>query len=184
MTARVVSVKIASLLMLGMAVLLSACGWHLRGTLTLPEGLNSVYLHSESDAQLLGRTMEQLLVANQVGIAERQAAAQLIIKLLDFTEDRRVVAVGDNTLVTEYELIATADFSVENARGEVILPPSDVSVIRAYQFDQDNVLGMAEEQQLILQEMRREIAQQIIRRLRFLDLQNEPDIPAESLRPY
>lgn len=182
MSTRAPSLKIAYLLMVGLTVLMSACGWHLRGTLTLPEGLDSVYLQNDSNAQVLGRTLERLLAANQIQIAERPAAAQVIIKLLGFEEDRRVVAVGDNTLVTEYELIATADFSVETARGEVVSPPSAVSVIRAYQFDQDNVLGMAEEQRLIMEEMRRDIAQQIIRRLRFLDLQDESGNSPASLR--
>ncbi|MCW8195054.1 hypothetical protein F6455_09675 [Proteobacteria bacterium 005FR1] len=164
----------------GAALLLTACGWHLRGTVTLPEGLDSVHLNNLSDAQLLGRTLEQLLVANGVELS-RPASAQLTINLIDYEEDRRVVAIGDNTLVTEYELIATADFSVEDSEGGIILPPSDVSVIRSYQFDQDNVLGMEEEQQLILTEMRREIAQSIVRRLRFLNL--EPNAPAAALQP-
>jgi LPS-assembly lipoprotein len=171
----------AALLACCAALLLSACGWHLRGTLAMPEGLDSVYLNNQSDAQLLGRMLEQLLVANDVTVATSPAAAQLVISLLNYQEERRVVAIGDNALVTEYELIATADFSVEDSKGETVLAPTDVSVIRAYQFDQNNVLGMAEEQELIQQEMRREIAQQIIRRLRFLDMQNEPKVSAAAL---
>lgn len=173
----------SALFALGATLLLSACGWHLRGTLTLPEGLNAVHLNNLADAEILGRTLEQLLVANDVEVTPRATAAQLIISLINYEEERRVVAIGDNTLVTEYELIASADFSVEGAKGEIILPPTDASVVRAYQFDQDDVLAMAGEQELIFEEMRREIAQNIVRRLRFLDLQDQQDVPAAALQP-
>lgn len=160
-----------SLFLIAAALFVSACGWHLRGTLTLPEGLDKVYLNNQANTQVLQRTLSELLVANQVTLANSPGAAQLLINILSYDEDRRVVSIGDNTLVTEYELIAEADFSIEDAQGNLVLPESEVSVIRAYQFDQNNVLGKAEEERLIQTEMRRELAQQIIRRLRFVDLQ-------------
>lgn len=158
--------------------LVSACGWHLRGTLALPEGLDRVYLNSQPDARVLSGMLQDLLAANQVDVVDSPAAAQMVINLLSYREERRVVSIGDNTLVTEYELIAQAEFSIEDAQGNTVLPPSDASVVRAYQFDQDNVLGKAEEERLIREEMRRELAQQIIRRLRFLNLENEASAPA------
>lgn len=161
-----------SLVFFATLFLLSACGWHLRGTLTLPEGLDRVYLDDDADGEALLDTLDELLTANEVRVADQPTTAQLVINLLSFEEERRVVAVGGNTLVTEYELITEATFSIEGSQGEVLLPPSDLSVIRSYQFDRENVLGMVEEQSLIQNEMRRELAQQIVRRLRFMNLQN------------
>lgn len=160
------------LLLLGLLGL-TACGWHLRGTLAMPEGLDTIYVNSEGDSDYLARSLRDLLEANEVRVQDSPAAAQLIINLLDYVEDRRVVAIGDNTLVTEYELIATADVSIEQTKGEIVLPETELTVIRSYQFDQDNVLAMAEEEALIQEEMRRELVQQIVRRLRFLNLQYE-----------
>lgn len=167
-----------SLLLIAVTLFVSACGWHLRGTLTLPEGLDTVYLNNQANTQVLQRTLSELLVANQVTLADSPASAQLLINILSYDEHRRVVSIGDNTLVTEYELIAEADFSIEDAQGNPVLPESEVSVIRAYQFDQNNVLGKAEEERLIQTEMRRELAQQVIRRLRFVDLQQAAAAPA------
>lgn len=151
-------------------ILLTACGWHLRGNLTLPQGLNRVYLDDEADGEPLLNAVEELLTANDVEIAKNPAAAQLTIRLLSYDEERRVVAVGGNTLVTEYELVDRGSFSVADGQGQVLLPASDLSVVRSYQFDRNNVLGMEQEERLIQEEMRRELAQQIIRRLRFADL--------------
>lgn len=164
-------------------LLVSACGWHLRGTLALPEGLDTVYLNNRAGTETLQRTFEELLTANNVNVANSPSAAQLIINILDYREERRVVSIGDNTLVTEYELIAEADFSIEDAQGNTVLPSGEASVIRAYQFDRNNVLGKAEEERLIQTEMRREMAQQIIRRLRFLNLPVAADTPATHSSP-
>ncbi|MEX1032102.1 MAG: LPS assembly lipoprotein LptE [Cellvibrionaceae bacterium] len=167
--ARTRLVKTTPALLLSL-VLISACGWHLRGTLALPEGLDTVYLNDQAGAEVLSRTMEELLTANQVKVATGHSNAQLVINILDYREDRRVVSIGGNTLVTEYELIARAIYSLEDGQGNVLLPSAEASVIRSYEFDENNVLGKAEEERLIQQEMRRELAQQIIRRLRFMDL--------------
>jgi LPS-assembly lipoprotein len=162
---------IVLLLLLFTVTLASACGWRLRGTMTLPEGLNTIYLNNQAESPILPRMLETLLTANQVNVTDSASAAQLIINILSYREERRVVSVGANTLVTEYELNAQANFSIEDAEGNIVLPPSDASVIRNYVFDQNNVLGKEEEERLIQSEMRRDIAQQIVRRLRFLDLQ-------------
>lgn len=150
--------------------LVSACGWRLRGTVAMPAGLETLYVNEGGDSQRLASSLRDLLTANNVTVAEQESAAQLVINLLAYDEERRVVAVGDNTLVTEYELIAETEFSIEDGQGNTLLPADRISLIRSYEYDQDNVLGKEEEERLIQEEMRRETAQQIIRRLRFLNV--------------
>lgn len=149
-------------------LLISACGWRLRGSVALPPSINAIYL--QGDAELIMAPMRELLRANDVRVADGISQAQLVVDIQDYEEERRVVSVGANTRVSEYELIAEARFSIIDAQGHQLLPDGEASLIRSYQYDQNNVLAMEAEERLIMEEMRRELARQIIGRLRFIDL--------------
>lgn len=149
-------------------LLISACGWRLRGSMALPPGIDVIYV--QGDSELIIEPMKELLRANRVRVADGLSGAQLLIDIQRYDEQRRVVSVGANTRVSEYELIADAVFTVSDAQGGELLPASEATLIRAYQYDQDNILAMEAEERLIREEMRRELARQIIGRLRFIDM--------------
>lgn len=159
-------------------LLISACGWRLRGSMALPPGIDVIYL--QGGAELIMEPMRELLRANQVRVADGPSQAQLVVDVQHYDEEKRVVSVGANTRVSEYELIAEARFSISDAQGHQLLPVDEASLIRTYQYDQDNVLAMDAEERLILEEMRRELARQIVGRLRFLDLSPANNEAAES----
>ena len=58
-------------------------------------------------------------------------------------------------------------FSVVDAQGEEVIPPSDATVVQQMENDPSNVVGKTEEARLIRAEMRTEIAQQMLRRIAF-----------------
>lgn len=156
-------------LVLGLAFLLVAgCGWRLRGSMTLPADIDAIYL--QGSGALILEEMAELLKSSQITVVDRPSQAQLIINVQRYDEERRIVAVGANTRVSEYELTVAATFSISNAQGHELLPTNEVSLIRSYDYDQNNILAMEAEERLIRQEMRRELARQIIGRLHFIDL--------------
>lgn len=151
------------------AAILSACGWHLRGSIVLPDNIQSVYIDNQTSDPALLEELERLLTVNDVVISETATGADLVINLLDFAENRRVNSLNSNTIVREYELISEAEYEIKNAAGEILLEPNVAQLSRIYTFDQNAVVSAAEEQQIIQEELRLELAQQIVRRLRFLN---------------
>lgn len=151
------------------AAILSACGWHLRGSIVLPDNIQSVYIDNQASDPALLEELERLLTVNDVVISETATGADLVINLLDFAENRRVNSLNSNTIVREYELISEAEYEIKNAAGEILLEPNVAQLSRIYTFDQNAVVSAAEEQQIIQEELRLELAQQIVRRLRFLN---------------
>ena len=65
----------------------------------------------------------------------------------------------------EFELVFELRFSLRNASGAVILGPESLRLERDFQFDEQEILGAANEEELIREEMRRNMAQTLIRRL-------------------
>lgn len=149
--------------------LLSACGWHLRGTIALPDNIESVYIDDRASGPELAADIAEVLRSNGVTLSQSMASADLIIVLHEFRQDRRISSVNSNTIVSEYELISEAEYEIKNAAGETLLQPGSSRQSRIYTFDQNAVVSAAAEQQLIQRELRLDLAQQIVRRLRFLD---------------
>lgn len=159
--------KIVCVLLL--TIFVSSCGWHLRGSIPLPDHLQSIYIESRANSQDLAEDIDRLLKANGITPQESASQAEIVISLLDFSESSRVNSVNSNTIVREYELITRAEYEIKNGGGEILLEPTESSLSRPYTFNQNAVVSASEEEEIIQRELRLELAQQIVRRLRFLD---------------
>ena len=151
------------------AILLSACGWHLRGTIALPSNIESVYIDNRARDTGLANDLSDLLRSNGATLSQSASTADMVISLLEFEQKRRINGLSSNTLVNEYELINEAEFEIKTASGLTLLEPTLSSLSRSYRYDQNAVVSAAAEEELINDELRLELAQQIIRRLQFLD---------------
>ena len=62
----------------------------------------------------------------------------------------------------------TASLAVIAADGTELMPSTDMTTYRIITNDPENIAGKAEEARLARQEMREELTQQMLRKLRFL----------------
>jgi LPS-assembly lipoprotein len=147
--------------------LLTACGWQLRGSLNLPSDLQSLYIDNQSQGNVTATELGRLLKANNVALAESSENAQYTIRLTNEREQRRTVSVTSGGESSEYELTYEVDYSIANSEGILVVPGATAQVIRSYSYDRDNVIAKGQEEQLIRDEMRPQLASQILNRLRF-----------------
>lgn len=159
------------------ATLLSACGWHLRGSMSMPMDLESVYVTAEDSHGALITDLKRTLVSNHVATTDNSAEAQYSIALGNEERERRTVSVGNDALAAEYELNMSVDYQITNQAGEVIAS-NNATTYRSYTFDRDAVVAKAEEERLIEQEMRNNLVQQILRRLRFVTQEQSTSGPS------
>ncbi len=151
--------------------LVSACGWHLRGSSSVPLNIDSVFVTAEDSYGSLISTVKQSLASNQVAAAQSSAEAQYTIILSNEENDRRTVSVGNGALAAEYELTMSIDYVIQDSSGKALIEKSTATSIRAYDYDRNAVVAKNEEENLIKAEMRNNVAQQILRRLRFVSLE-------------
>jgi outer membrane lipopolysaccharide assembly protein LptE/RlpB len=76
-----------------------------------------------------------------------------------------VLSVNASGKVQEYQLYSLFVFEVKDAKGGIITPRQSVSLARNFLFNQDDVLGMVNEQASIQQEMDRDLVRLTILRL-------------------
>lgn len=148
--------------------LLSACGWQLRGAMNMPLDIDNVYVAAQDTHGTLVHTLTRALESNNVAVSDTASDSQYRILLSNEKQDRRTVSVGTDALASEYELSMSVDYVIQNRVGENLTEQTTASAFRAYDFDRNAVVAKNEEERLILNEMRSNLVQQILRRLRFV----------------
>lgn len=145
--------------------LLAACGFHPRGALSLPQGAEKIYLSGIAPSTPLARDIAMLYTRAGGTVVDDREEAQAVLDILGERSDRRVAAVNADGRVSQFELYYSLRFRLLDLRGEIIHPESSVGVTRDYAFDPTNVLGKAQEESLLRDDMRQQVVGQMLRRL-------------------
>jgi LPS-assembly lipoprotein len=145
------------------ALTLSACGWHIRGAIDLPKDL-SLYISAVDSKGALMTELRQLLKANRVTFIENESDAQAVLTIIEELPDRRSAGVGGDALSSSYELTLKAIYEIRLKNSTEVSKATAVSV-RSYKYKTDSINSATQEEILLFEEMRRELAQQMLRRL-------------------
>lgn len=143
-----------------------ACGFQPRGAVQLPESMQRVYLQG-AGADALSRELHLLLGASAVELVRKREAATAVLAVTGGSFDRQVLSVDRRGRAREYELRMGAEFALRTPEGAVLMAPQIVQVRRDYAFDPDAILGSTAEEELLREEMVRDLARLILHRLQY-----------------
>lgn len=148
------------------ALFLQGCGWHLRGAQALPPELQSLHLQTASDTSKFARALKRSLTAMDVTLTDATTGAPHTLKVSNISKSRRTISTTGSAKVAEYALTSTLTYSINNQEGEQLVPPTQLSTKKTYLYDSNNALSAFEEENLLREEMQRDLVQQLIRRYR------------------
>ena len=142
---------------------LGGCGFQLRGDAALPAEIRTVHVNAPA---ALRDEIQIFLEGGGVALTNSRAGADASINVTREVFDRRVLSVDPNTgKEREFELAYTVDFSVVRGNGAPVLSGQSINLLRDYVFDPAAVIGKSREEHVLQEEMRRDAAQQLLRRL-------------------
>ncbi|WP_459732234.1 LPS-assembly lipoprotein LptE [Pseudomonas sp. MHK4] len=150
-----------NLLVIGLAVLLSACGFQLRGTGTTELAITELDL-SARDAY--GETVTQLrqtLVSSGVKVY-KGAPYELI--LTNQQESQRILSYAGAGRTGEYQLNTVLNYDIRG-QGNLPLLSDKIEVQKVFIHDGNNLVGSDQEASDARREMRRELVQRMMLRL-------------------
>jgi outer membrane lipopolysaccharide assembly protein LptE/RlpB len=145
----------------------AACGFHLRGSGSQFAGIEGerIFVSESQAATVAAHVRSQLGLA---GAALTASVGDASYRLLITNErlDRQVLSVSPQTgKVEEFQLLLRVSLSIMAASGETLVDQQQISLSRDFTYDEDAALGKFSEEQLLREEMTREAADQILRRL-------------------
>lgn len=140
------------------AALLGGCGWHLRGfnQYSMLDELNLVADNRFGPMALAVRD-----AMRQYSVAQSDTAAWRL-ELGEEELRRRTVAVTSIGSASQYELTLRIPFLYRSSTTDEVQLPQVLQATRVYDFDFRNTVAKTEEEQVLVQEMRNELAHRIL----------------------
>jgi LPS-assembly lipoprotein len=152
------------LIVIGALLVVTGCGFQLKGSGSAGAQLEGTLLRlvSSQPRSELTREVTQELTANGLILTD-DGDATLILTLQPEQFTQRNVSLTAQARAAELELTLAAEFTLEQADHDPI--DARATVNRQMLNDPRNVVGKTEELRLLRDEMRRDLAAQIVRRL-------------------
>ncbi|WP_126447302.1 LPS assembly lipoprotein LptE [Sulfuricystis multivorans] len=151
-------------IVLALALLLSACGFQLRGSYDLPwETLAISGLPENSELYFQIKRSIESGSLTKVVTDSKQARASLVVLRND--QHKSILSLSAKGLVREYQLTRSFMFKVQDASGKPIQPPTQIVLQREMTFDDEHVFAKEAEEAIIWREMQSDLVQQLMRRL-------------------
>ena len=150
-----------NLLVMGLAVLLSACGFQLRGTGTNQLTITELGL-SARDAY--GQTVRDLRLALEGSGVKITDAAPYKLVLNNEQENQRAASYTGTGSTAEYELTKVLNYQIKGDNNLVLLE-NKVEARKFFMQDTGNIAGSAQEASMVCKELDRDLVQQVLLRL-------------------
>ena len=171
-----------NLLVMGLAVLLSACGFQLRGTGTTELTIKELDLSARN---AYGETVKQLRRTLENSEVRVYSGAPYKLVLTNEQETQRAATYSGGNRSAEYELTTVLNYAIEGQNDTVLLEDK-LQAQRYYVHDGNNITGSGQEATQIRQEMRSDLVQNMMVRLqqltpeRLAELQHKADERARA----
>lgn len=154
-------------LVLCAATLITGCGFHLRGSVAIPESLSPVFVKDNGGSQIKP-VLNQMLEINHVRIAQDDVEAHSVVVIQSEQFQRRVSSVGGAGKVQEFELQYLLLYSVLGSDKQPLLEQQQMRITRDLRYDENAVLAKDQEEAQRNKDMVMDAAQQLLRRLQSL----------------
>jgi LPS-assembly lipoprotein len=158
------------ILTLGIACLLSACGFQLRGTgdqgAALPESWTNMHMITGNPNAEFSQAVRRVFATDGIQWSDK-ADANYSLRLGPERFSQTNLSLNTEARVSQLELTMQSKFSVVDASGREVMPETTASVQVQMENDPRNAMGKGDEIRIHKTEMRTELAKQILRRIGF-----------------
>ena len=141
-----------------------ACGFTLRGNDVIVSRFNSLNLELEQSQSDFSALLQRSLTAAGVTLSAQQLETAPTLKVSNEQILIRPVSINPRARASQVELRLSASIAL-TVGGQPLIPDETLTVVRTYFQDIENIAGNQEEAQIIANELRQELINQLMRRL-------------------
>jgi LPS-assembly lipoprotein len=143
-------------------MLVAACGFHLRGSATVP--FQTLYIPNPKSgiALELKRNIE---AGTNAKVVDDPKAADAILELTGESREKIILSLTGTGRVSEFRLRYRVSYRVTDGKGGEYVPTSVVQLQRDVTYSDSEILAKEAEEQLLFRDMQSDLVQQVLRRL-------------------
>ena len=145
-----------------LALTLTACGFHLRGNIPLPEGIKNMHIQAPSGS--FKAELEELLVNAGAELISNKAGADVVVNVTQAETQRTVGTLDERGKANSYNLVFTVRYSLDDPEGKAIRS-NILYETRRYNFDPAFVVESESEEADLQEDMEEAIGLRIVRQL-------------------
>lgn len=162
---RTATARIATMTVLLAALLLSACGFHLRNALLLPPDLGPLRVAARNSDSRLVLAVRQALDRAGATMAADSATDVATLRLVSERWANTPISVDQFGRAQEFTLRYAVIFNLRRADGTDVVPQQAIEMSRDYISVPTRSAGTEGERELLAKEMRRDMVASILRRI-------------------
>jgi LPS-assembly lipoprotein len=155
--------RLRLLIITALALITSACGFHLRNSMSFSAGVEPIYITTTSNELYVA--LRNSLNASNVALSDNIESASHILTITKLVQDKRSSALGEGATIIEYLLIETITFELQEKNGKVVFGPATISERNTMENDSNKVVSSQQEEQTLREEMRKNLANKLLRQL-------------------
>ena len=148
-----------------LTLVLSACGFHLRGKIALPADLGPVLVTSTTPYSPLAQAVADGLRSSGAVAAAEGATGVASLQILSERWGDLPISIDEFGRAQEFSLRYAAVFTFLRADGSELVPQQVVELSRDYVSLPEDATGTTTERETLADELRREMAAAILRRV-------------------
>lgn len=147
-------------------VMLSACGFKLRGTVlgqNLP--FKSIYLDLPASSALGAELRRNIRGSGELKITDKAEDAEAILYVTNETREKIIQSLNSQGRVREYGLYYRVTITVRDSDKAELLSPTVITLKRDITYNEAIVLAKDAEEAMLYRDMQSDLVQQILRRI-------------------
>ena len=145
---------------------LAACGFQLRGVANL--SFKTIFVQGSTLS--ISRELNQSFKTNGIQVVNKVEDAEILIEMLNETNEKRILSLSGGGVVREYELNYHVSFRTRDPASEAWSAPQTVQVRRDFSYNDNALLGKLDEEARLNTDMRSDAIREIMRRLSAIKL--------------
>ena len=141
--------KLIALLML---LIISSCGFHMRGMTEI--SFKTISL--EGKELSFTKNLKKVLISNKVAIVSSTENPELRVELLSEESEKRILSLSGQGLVREFEIFYRVRYRVKTIDSEIWSQENIIETRKDFTYSDSNLIGKEEEERQLNEAMRNE----------------------------
>jgi LPS-assembly lipoprotein len=151
-------------------LLLSACGFRLRGEATLP--FESIYVQGAATSPFTIHLKRSIRAGTQARITDKPEEAQVVLQIMNERQEKEILALSGGGRVREFYLRYRVSYRLtDNKLATEYIAPSEIVLRRELTYSDAEALAKESEEMLLFRDMQTDAARQLLFRLQVAKLE-------------